>query len=73
MKFILGLLVGAGAGVAATLLLGNKAEDESLAATIQSNVQGVLASAKAAAAHREQELWREFHERVPSPEQPLLG
>ncbi|HEY1015679.1 MAG TPA: YtxH domain-containing protein [Herpetosiphonaceae bacterium] len=73
MKFIIGLLVGAGAGVAATLLLANKSEDEGLAATIQSNVQGVLASAKAAAAKREQELWQEFHERVPSPEQPLLG
>jgi gas vesicle protein len=73
MKFVLGLLVGAGAGVAAALLLANRSEEDSLADTLQTSVQNVLASAKAAAAQREQELWREFHERVPAPEQPLLG
>jgi hypothetical protein len=73
MKFLVGMLLGVGAGVAATMLLSNRSEEEGLIHTVQHNVQGVLNSAKAAASQREKELWIEFHERVPSPDQPTLG
>lgn len=73
MKFVVGMLLGVGAGVAATLLLSNHSEEEGLVQTVQQNVQGVLHSAKAAASQREKELWREFHDRVPGPDQAMLG
>ena len=73
MKFLIGMILGAGAGVAATLLLSHRSEEEGLLHTVQHNVQGMLESAKAAASQREKELWVEFHERVPSPDQPALG
>ncbi len=73
MKFVLGVLVGVGTGVAATLLLSNRSDDESLVASLQHNAQRALSAAKAASSQRERELWREYHERVPNPDQPVLG
>jgi hypothetical protein len=74
MKFIIGMALGIGAGVAATLLLSNRSEEEGLIHTVQHNVNSALESAKAAASHRERELWREFHERVPNAtDGPTVG
>ena len=73
MKFVVGVLLGVGAGVAATLLLSQRSEEEGLIQTVQHNVQSALDSAKAAASQREKELWSDFHERVPSPDQVTLG
>ena len=74
MKFLLGMLVGVGTGVAATLLLTQESDDQpELVAQIQSTTQRALTAAKSAANIREVQLWREFHERVPNPDQPVLG
>ena len=73
MKFLLGIVLGAGAGVAATILLSNRSEEEGLVQSVQTSAQQALASAKAAIIPREKELRREFHERVPSPDRPTLG
>ena len=73
MKFVVGMLLGAGAGVAASLLLRNRSEHEGLGATVQANAQRALESAKAAASQREKELWREYHQRVPTPPAKTLG
>lgn len=74
MKFVVGLLVGVGAGVAGTLLAAKRNEDAAgLVGTVQSNARRAIEVAKLAASQREKELWREFHDRVPGPDQPLLG
>lgn len=73
MKFVAGMLLGVGAGVAATLLLRNRNEYDGISATVQANAQRALESAKLAAAAREKELWREYHLRVPTPPAKTLG
>ena len=76
MKFVVGLLVGVGMGVAATLLLNREEEEDealTLVGTVQTGTKRALESAKAAATQREKELWREFHERVPTPDQQITG
>jgi len=73
MKFVVGMVLGLGAGIAATLLLANRTEEEGLMHTIQHNVDQILASAKVASSQRQSELWQEFHERVPNNELPTVG
>ncbi|MBM7843983.1 MULTISPECIES: hypothetical protein [Herpetosiphon] len=73
MKFVFGLIVGVGAGLAASFVLANRDEEEGALGSLQVNVKSAIASAKAAVVQREKELWTEFHERVPAPDQTTIA
>lgn len=73
MKFVFGLVLGIGAGLAASYVLNNRDEEEGALGSLQVSVKGALDSAKAAIAQREKELWTEFHERVPAPDQTTIA